>query len=69
MYIEIEPNIDTEGILRQIEKVKKMSIELEEEVLKLRDAFMWPKFKEKRDSDESHNKVTSIVGLESMEKI
>lgn len=55
MYIEIEPNIDTEGILRQIEKVKKMSIELEEEVLKLRDDFMWPKFKEKRDSDESPN--------------
>lgn len=50
MYIEIEPDIDTEGILRQIQKVKKMTIELEEETYKLRDALMWPKFQEKKET-------------------
>lgn len=53
MYIKIEPAIDTEGILKQLEKIKKMTIELEEETTELRKALMWPEFREKEDSAES----------------
>lgn len=52
MYIKIEPAIDTESILKQLEKIKKMAIELEEETTKLKNSLMWPKFQEKEDSIE-----------------
>ena len=53
MYIEIEPTIDTESMLKRLEKIKKMAIELEGETTELRKALMWPKFQEKEDSEES----------------
>lgn len=49
MWINVEPVIDTNSILNQIEKVKELSQELENETYKLRDMVKDAKLSERKE--------------------
>lgn len=49
MWINVEPIIDTNSILNQIEKVKELSQELENETYKLREIVREAKLSEYKE--------------------
>ena len=52
MYIKVEPQINGEGILKQIAKIEKLSMELRKEIYEIESMIGDTKIYEKEDSGE-----------------